>query len=58
MPHHHIDDDFSKARGIDNHLDWLVMTHFGELIDNDKYQVIAVLFLICQNWQIRDKIYQ
>ena len=36
MPHYHIDDDLSKAQGIDSDLDWLVMNYLYEPIDNDK----------------------
>ena len=36
MPYHYIDNDLRKAQGIDNDLDWLVINHFCELIDNDK----------------------
>ena len=36
MPHYHVDDNLSKARGVDGDLDWLIMNHFCELIDNDE----------------------
>ena len=37
MPYHYIDDDFCKAWGIDNNLDWLIINYLCEPIDNDKY---------------------
>ena len=57
MPYYYVDDDLSKAQGVNGHLDWLVMNHLCELVDNDKYRVIAVPLLIRQNWQTRDKIH-
>ena len=36
MPHHHVNDDLSKARGVNGNLDWLVMNHLYEPIDNDE----------------------
>ena len=36
MPHHYINDDFCKAQGIDNNLDWLIMNYFYESVDNNK----------------------
>ena len=36
MPYYHVNNDLSKARGVDDDFDWLVMNHFCELIDNDK----------------------
>ena len=57
MPHYHVDDDLSKARSIDGDLDGLVLNYLRELVDDDKYRVIAVPLLIRQNWQTRDKIY-
>ena len=57
MPHYHIDDDLSKAQGVDGDLERLVINYFRELVDNDKYQVIAVSLPVRQNWQTRDKIH-
>ena len=57
MPHYYVDDDLSKARSIDGNLDWLVINHLCEPVDDDKYRVIAVPFPIRQNWQTRDKIH-
>ena len=36
MPHHYIDNDFCKARGINGDLDWLVINHFCEPVDDNK----------------------
>ena len=36
MPYHYVDDDLCKARSIDDDLDWLVMNHLYEPVDNDK----------------------
>ena len=50
MPYYHDDDDFSKAQGVDGDLDWLVMNHFCEPIDNDEDWLITVSLPIRQNW--------
>ena len=50
MSYYHIDDDLSKARGVDGDLDWFVMNHVCEPIDNDQDWVVTVSFLIRQNW--------
>ena len=57
MPHYYVNDDLSKARGVDVNLDWLIINHFCEPVNNGKYQVIAVLLLIRQNWQTHDTIH-
>ena len=57
MPHYHINNNLNKARGIDGNLDWFIINNLCELVENDEYQVIAVLFPICQNWQTCDKIH-
>ena len=36
MSYYHIDDDFSKARSVNDDLDWLVINYLCKLIDNDK----------------------
>ena len=36
MPYHYINNDLCKARAIDGDLDWLVMNHLCEPVDNDK----------------------
>ena len=36
MPYYHVDDDLSKAWGIDSNLDRFIIDYFGELIDDDK----------------------
>ena len=50
MRYYYIDNDLSKAQGVNGDLDWLVMNHFCEPIDNYKDWVIIVSFLIRQNW--------
>ena len=58
MLYYHIDNDLSKAWGVDSDFDWFVMNHLFKPIDDDEYQVVAISFLICRNWQTRDKIHQ
>ena len=58
MSQFHDDDDLYKVLRIDGNLDWFVMNHFCEPINNNKYWVIAVSFLIRQNLQTCDKICQ
>ena len=36
MPHYYINNDPSKAQGVDGDLDWLIMNHFHELVNDDK----------------------
>ena len=36
MPHYHVDNYLSKAQGIDGDLDWLVMNHLCEPVDDNK----------------------
>ena len=36
MPHYHVNDNLCKIWGIDCNLDWLVIDHLCELVDNDK----------------------
>ena len=36
IPHYHVDDDFSKARGVHGNFDWFVMNHLCKPIDDDK----------------------
>ena len=36
MPYYYIDDDFCKARGINDDLSWLIMNHLCEPVDDDK----------------------
>ena len=57
MPHYHVDDDLSKTRRFNGNLDWLVISHLCELVNDDEYQVIAVPLSIRQNRQTRDKIH-
>ena len=57
MPHHYINDNFRKARGINNDLDLLMMNHLRELVDNNEDWVIVVSLSVYQKWQTRDKIY-
>ena len=50
MLYHYIDNNFCKAWGIDGDLDWYVINHFCEPIDDDEDWIIAIAFPICQNW--------
>ena len=50
MPYYHVNNDLSKARGANGDLDWFVMNHPCELIDDDKDRVVTVFFPIRQNW--------
>ena len=36
MPYYHVNDDFSKARGVDGDLNWFIMNNLCESIDDDK----------------------
>ena len=36
VSHYHVDNDLCQARGIDGDLDWLVINHLCELIDDDE----------------------
>ena len=58
MPYYHVNDDFSKAWGVDGNLDWFVVNNLYKLIDDDEDWVITVPLLICQNWKTSDKIHQ
>ena len=49
MPYYHVDDDLSKARGVDSDFDWLVMNYFYESINDDKDWVIIVSLPIGRN---------
>ena len=57
MPYYYIDNDFSKAKGIDSDLDWFIINHLCELINDDEDWVIVVSFSVCWDWQTHDKIY-
>ena len=46
MSYYHVDDDLCQARSIDGNLDWLVMNHLCEPVDDNEYQVIAIPFSI------------
>ena len=37
MPHYYVDDDLSKTRSIDGNLDWLLINHLREPVDDDEY---------------------
>ena len=36
MPYYYVEDDLSKAQGIDGNLDRFIIDHLDELINNDK----------------------
>ena len=36
MPHYDVDDDLNKAQDVDGDLDWFVMNHLCEPIDDDE----------------------
>ena len=57
MPYYHVNDDFSKAQGIDNKLDRFIINYFHESIDNNKDWIIAISLLVYWNWQMHDKIH-
>ena len=42
MLYHHVDNNFHQFWSIDGDLDWLVMDHLGQTINNNKNQVIVV----------------
>ena len=37
MPHYYVNNDLSKAHGIDSDIDCLVMNYFYKPVDNNKY---------------------
>lgn len=43
---------------IDSDLDWLIVYHFHELINNNKDQIIVPVFLGWEKIQSYDKIYE
>ena len=36
MPYYHVNNDFRKARGVNGDLDWFVMNHLCDPIDNNE----------------------
>lgn len=42
--HYHTNDDFGLGKGINNDLNWLVIYHFYEPVNNNKNQIIAHIF--------------
>ena len=50
MSHYHVNNDLSKAQGVDSGLDSFVMNHLYEPIDDDKDWVVIVSLPIRQNW--------
>ena len=36
MPYYHVDNNLNKAQSVNDDLDWLIIVHFCELIDNNK----------------------
>ena len=46
MPHYHIDDNLTKAQGVNGDLDWLVIDNLCKPIDDDKDWIIVVSLLI------------
>ena len=47
--YYYINNNLEKIQNINDDLDWLIINHFCKLISNDKNQVIAISFLVCQN---------
>ena len=58
MPYYYVNNDFSKAWGIDDNIDQFIIDYFCEPINNDKDWVIAISLSVYWNWQTYDKIYQ
>ena len=50
MPNQYIDDNLYKAQSIDGHLDWFIINHLRELVDDNKDWFIAIALLIYWNW--------
>ena len=58
MLYYHVDDNLSKAQGVNGILDRFIINYFRELINNDKDWVIAVSLLVRWDWQTHNKIHQ
>lgn len=46
IPYTYINNDFNKAKSINNDFYLLVINHFCKLINNDKDAIIAISFLV------------
>lgn len=57
MPYYYDNDNYCKAWNINDNLYWLIINNFIKLVNSDKYKIIAITFLVYQNWQFNDKIY-
>ena len=57
MPDYYVKDNFCEAGSINGDLDWFVVEHLCESVDNDKDRVIAVAFSIGRDKQPRDIIH-
>lgn len=57
MLDYNINNNFCKARNINGNLYQLVMDHLCELINDDQYQVIAVIFLVDRYRQPCNKVH-
>ena len=42
MPHYDVDNNLSKAQGVNSDLNWLVINHFCEPVDDDEDRVVTV----------------
>ncbi len=46
MSHYPINDDFCEAESIDCDLDWLIIYHLCELVNDNKHGVIGFALLV------------
>ena len=58
MNYHYINNYFCKAQNIIYSLDRLVVHYFYELINNNLYQVIAIIFSINQKFKTYYKVHR
>ena len=55
--YHYIDNHLCKFLSINNDFNWLIIYYFGQEFNNDKNQVVAIVFPFNGQWQSCDKIY-
>lgn len=50
MPDYYIDDNFCRVGSVNRDLDWLIISYFCELVNNDKDGVIGFIIPVCGYW--------
>ena len=48
--HQHVNNHLCPSCSINSNFDWLVMHHVGQAINNDKNQVITMVFPVSRKW--------